>query len=116
MKTALVILALLVAISVQAQSNIVYADALAAGWADWSWGTTVYFTNASPVYAGTASLKVVQSAWGELSLHHASITSNAYRFLEFQIHGGTAGGQQLQMRLEDENTGTSTAALNLENY
>jgi phosphatidylinositol glycan class B len=99
-----------------AQTENVYLDALGTGWDNWSWSGTYYFTNTSPVYAGTASIKITQQAWGALSLHHASIASNAYAYVEFYIHGGTAGGQLLQMHLEDDNTGHGSSSVNLENY
>ena len=34
----------------------IYTDALASGWQDWSWHTTVDLSNASPVHSGTASI------------------------------------------------------------
>lgn len=100
--------------SAVAQTENVYLDSLGVGWQNWSWGGAYYFTNNSPVYAGTASIKAVQGAWGGLSLHHASIASNAYPYLEFYIHGGASGGQLLSVRLEDDNTGTSSTALPLD--
>jgi phosphatidylinositol glycan class B len=109
-----ILLTLFAATTTPAQTENVYLDALGAGWANWSWGGTYYFTNNSPVYAGSASIKAVQGAWGGLSLHHASIASNAYQYLEFYIHGGVSGGQLLSVRLEDDNTGTSSTALPLD--
>src|ERR1700722_1111283 len=114
---ALVLIALLVGgLTATAQTENVYLDALGSNWQNWSWSGAYYFTNASPVYAGTASIKISQQAWGGLSLQHASIASNAYGYVEFYIHGGTTGGQLLQVRLEDDNTGISSTGLNLENY
>ena len=116
-RVALVHVALLVGCSEAiAQTENVYLDALGSSWENWSWNGTYYFTNASPVYAGTNSVKVTQQAWGGLSMHHPSIASNAYKYVEFYIHGGTTGGQQLQVRLEDDNTSTSSTSLNLENF
>ena len=114
---ALVLTALLVGGSTAlSQTENVYLDALGSNWENWSWSGSYYFTNASPVYAGTNSIKITQQAWGGLSLHHPSIASNAYVYLEFYIDGGAAGGQLLQARLEDDNTGTSSTSVNLENY
>jgi hypothetical protein len=49
---------------------LIYSDALASGWANWSWSTAVTFSNASPVHAGAASMAVTyQAAWGGLYLH-----------------------------------------------
>jgi GPI mannosyltransferase 3 len=114
---ALVLTALLVGGSMAiAQTEDVYLDVLGSDWQNWSWGGTYYFTNAAPVYAGTASIKITQQPWSGLSLQHSSIASNAYAYVEFYIHGGTTGGQLLQVRLEDDNTGISSTGLNLENY
>jgi phosphatidylinositol glycan class B len=100
----------------RAQTENVYLDALGSGWENWSWSGTYYFTNTSPVYAGSSSIKITQQAWAALALHHPSIASNAYKYVEFYIHGGTVGGQQLQVWLQDDNTGTNSAAINLNNY
>src|SRR5436309_1033312 len=115
-----IVFSLLTAASAFAQTENVYVDGLGSGWQSWSWPVNAepnyFFTNASPVYAGTASIKLVQSAWAGLSLHHTSIATNAYQFLEFYIHGGTSGGQLLDVHLEDDATGASAAHLNLESY
>ncbi|HVM60364.1 MAG TPA: glycoside hydrolase family 44 protein [Verrucomicrobiae bacterium] len=99
-----------------AQTENIYIDALASDWQSWSWGGAYYFTNTSPVYSGTASIKISQQPWGALSLYHSSIASNAYRYFQFYIDGGNTGGQLLQVFLIDDNTGTSSTSLNLENY
>ena len=36
----------------------IYGDALASGWADWSWNTTVQVTTTSPVHTGSHSISV----------------------------------------------------------
>src|SRR5258706_351194 len=92
--TAIIILFV---VSAQAQTENVYVDALGSGWDNWSWSGTYYFTNNSPVYTGSASIKLTQTANGGLSLHHASIASNAYSWLSFYTHGGTRGGQLLSV-------------------
>lgn len=40
----------------------IYAEALAGGWADWSWDTTRDFVNTSPVHGGAHSLAVTFNA------------------------------------------------------
>jgi len=51
----------------------VYADALAAGWENYSWGGQVDFAVATPRYEGTRSLSfTVTSAWGALYLHRTA--------------------------------------------
>jgi hypothetical protein len=82
-----------------AQSNLtIYADSLAAGWADYSYGTTRSFANTSPVHSGTHSISVtITNAYGGLQLFHPPMTNTAYAFLSFWLNGGASGGQQLQM-------------------
>ncbi len=38
------------------QSIVVYDDALASGWQDWSYDATINFDNASPVHSGAKSI------------------------------------------------------------
>jgi hypothetical protein len=77
----------------------IYSDALAPGWANWSWSTAVTFSNASPVHAGAASMAVThQSAWAGLYLHvDPSLDGTSFRALRFWVHGGTTGGQRVRV-------------------
>lgn len=78
----------------------VYTDALASGWQDWSWDTTVDRSNATPVHSGTASIAATYTAaWGGLYLHANSLDISAYDTLRFWLHGGTAGGQRVSISL-----------------
>jgi uncharacterized repeat protein (TIGR01451 family) len=80
---------------------VVYDDALASGWQNWSWDTTVNLSNASPVYSGTASIAVTYtSAWGGLYLHANSVDISAYDTLRFWLHGGSTGGQEISVGID----------------
>jgi hypothetical protein len=84
----------------QAASDLtIYGDALAAGWADWSWGTTRNLSNASPVQGGTASISVkYEAAWAGFYLHaNTPVDLANYDRLRFWIHGGSAGSQRLRV-------------------
>ena len=49
---------------------IIYDDALASGWANWSWDATVNLNNTTPVHGGTHAIAVTYTAaWGALYLH-----------------------------------------------
>jgi len=82
-----------------AQSNLViYAGSLAAGWQDWSYGSTRNFATPSPAWSGSNSISVtVNSAWGAIVLAHANLASTPYAFVSFWLNGGVSGGQQLQL-------------------
>jgi alpha-L-arabinofuranosidase len=92
----------------QAQAPLViYSDSLLNGFQDWSWATR-NLSNASPVHAGTRSISVTASAWQGLSFHHADLSATVYTNLSFWVHGGTGGGQRLQLYV-DYGTNTGTA-------
>jgi hypothetical protein len=101
---------LLVAVAA-AQPLTVYHDSLAAGWQNWSWGTTLNFANGSPVYGGGGqSIAVTHAAaWAGLYLHTTALVSGAqYGTLRFAIHGGASGGQTIAVNAADaaQNFGT----------
>jgi hypothetical protein len=86
----------------------VYADTLASGWEDWSWDTTVNLANAAPVHSGGASVAATYvAADGGLYLHKASaLAGSSYSAVRFWIHGGGAGGPQVQFKVitaDDQN-------------
>jgi hypothetical protein len=90
-----------------AQSTI-YTDALGAGWQSWSWNSTINFANPTPVYTGSQSIAVSSTAWGALSLYHPAVTAANYATLEFYIHGGAAGGQDINLLIENDDAGQSS--------
>ncbi|MDQ3815364.1 MAG: cellulase [Armatimonadota bacterium] len=82
----------------QAQTNqTIYTNALLNGWENWGWATLNY-QNSSPTHSGTASISVSAAAWEALYLHHAAFDTTPYASLSFWIHGGSTGGQRLQVQ------------------
>ncbi|GIV95981.1 MAG: hypothetical protein KatS3mg057_0638 [Herpetosiphonaceae bacterium] len=77
-------------------TTIIYHDALAASWQNWSWAS-VDFQATSPVYSGTNSIAVTYSGWDGLYLYHPGLDTGGSSRLRFFIHGGNAGGQQLHV-------------------
>src|SRR5512145_2185597 len=85
---------------------IIYDDALAGGWADWSWGATVATNNSSPTHTGSASIstQIDNTQWGGLYLcTSTALPGYAYTGVKFWIHGGAAGGQQISFKVIDTN-------------
>jgi hypothetical protein len=81
-----------------AQTNqAVYTDSLQNGWENWSWAT-VNIANNSPVHSGPSSISVSSTNWQALYLHHSAQSGAAFTNLTFWIHGGTAGGQIVQVQ------------------
>ncbi len=86
----------------------VYADAIASGWQDWSWGgVTRSFAQSSPVHAGSAAIGVTYTdGWSGLQLGDPSaVDVSAYDSLRFWVHGGTAGGQGIQVSRRQQRHG-----------
>src|SRR5262245_26602022 len=88
------------ALSTRAQTHpAIYTDALVNGWQNWSWAT-VNLSATSPVHSGTSSASVTAAAWQAIYLHHDAFDSSGYSNLVFWLHGGSAGGQLLQVQAE----------------
>jgi hypothetical protein len=98
-------------LSASAADLVIYTDTPGAGWANWSWDTTVSFNNAVPVYSGTASVSVTfDAAWGGFYLHtDNTVDSASYTHVSFCLHGGSTGNQQVQFCTYDSNNKMSTA-------
>jgi len=78
---------------------VVYADKLESGFQDWSWATRD-LNNPSPTHSGSRSMSVTAAAWGAASFHHADFDAATFAALDFWAHGGSAGGQRLQVYAE----------------
>lgn len=91
---------LAVTLSTQADQQI-YTDSLQNGWQDWSWATR-NFNNTTPVHAGTKSISVNAASYTAVSFWHSPQIASAFFGFSFWIHGGTSGGQTLQVYAEKD--------------
>jgi hypothetical protein len=101
--SALLLTCLLSAIAIPRQraaalQTDVYVDGLAPGWLNWSWAQ-VDLANASPVHAGTASIRVSFGAWQGLYLATPGFSTLGFDEIRFFVHGGAAGGQHMNLYL-----------------
>ena len=93
--TLLVVLSL--SSPVHAASQAIYDDALAVGWADWSWAS-VDLSASAPVHGGSQSVAVTYTGgWQGLYLAHPGLSTLGFTGLRFFAHGGGSGGQLLQV-------------------
>ncbi|HWN71154.1 MAG TPA: glycoside hydrolase family 44 protein, partial [Haliangium sp.] len=96
---------LVLAEAVQAVGSelVVYDDALGAGWASWSWSTSIDPAATSPVQSGARALAVTyQAAWAGLYLRSSTaIDPASHDTVRFWIHGGASGGQKVKLQLRD---------------
>lgn len=68
---------------------VVYDDALAAGWQNWSWDTTVNFAATAQVKTGTKAIAITHTkAWAGFSVRApAAINTAGYSAIRFWIYG-----------------------------
>lgn len=88
---------------------VIYSDALAAGWVDWSWDTNRNLKSFAQKKEGKYAIAVkYNKAWAGLYLHtDTPLSTNTYKRLRFWAHGGTDGGQPIWVSLIDGNGNTS---------
>jgi len=92
---------------------VLYDNALRNGYADGTWANVPDYSlaNTSPVYGASGnSIRFVARSWGGLQFVANSSEFNLvdYQSLTFQVNGGSAGAQKLQMYVCD-NYGGLTA-------
>lgn len=92
-----------------AANLMIYDDALASGWDDWSWSTTAS-ANTNRKKIGTASLAVkYNSGWAGLSYHAGIAIKGAdYSAIRFWVYGSTGSGL-LRLYTESDSGNQSTA-------
>lgn len=100
--TFLILISLVPAQPAQAQSQTpIYTDALATGWADWSWGINVNWNNTSIVHSGSSGIAVTFSqAWDGLQIGWNGaqpLALDATNSLVFWANGGVSGGQTIRV-------------------
>jgi hypothetical protein len=88
----------------------IYADALAADWANWSWSSTVNFNETVIKKNGTASTKVTANAgWSALSLRKGTaLSTSGYTKITFWAHGGTGSNKSIKVYASTADSGGDT--------
>ncbi len=76
----------------------IYDEALAPGWQNWSWAT-VDLASTAQANTGTVSVAVTPAPSRRCicDLPTRRVDTNGYLNLTFYVHGGTAGGQIVQV-------------------
>src|SRR3954468_13123294 len=95
------------ALSSQAD-QLIYNDSLQNSWQNWSWAT-VDFNQTVTKHSGTKAISVTASAWSAVSFWHPAQNASAFTDFSFWIHGGSAGGQPLQVYAENDSGGAHAA-------
>lgn len=97
----MVLLLLLASMSIPARGQAnqgIYTETLMNGWQNWSWAA-VNFAATAAAHGGTQSVSIDAGAYQALYLHHAAFDTSLYQSLNFWIHGGSGGGQRLQVQV-----------------
>ncbi len=84
-----------------AADQLIYGDALAPGWANWSWTDAVDFANPAPVRSGVASIAIgFSAAYQGFSLRISPpLNASSANAIAFSIYGGP-GGNQLSLTVQ----------------
>jgi hypothetical protein len=74
---------------------MIYDDALADGWEDWSWGGTIDLAGTAPVQIGAHAVNATLNGWGGFSPNRPSgaIDTTGYDAVKFWVHGGTGANK-----------------------
>ncbi|MFN8528332.1 MAG: glycoside hydrolase family 44 protein [Anaerolineae bacterium] len=95
----------------QGTTESIYEDALASGWDNWSWGSTIDYGLTSPVHSGSAAISVtINEAWAGLYLHAHEAIPPLFETLRFWVWGN---GASLVVSLYNEASDQNTQVLTL---
>ncbi len=90
---ALVAIFAMTSVAVRADEAVYTDNALASGWQDWSWGSTIVYT-ATDMKEGISSISVNSTAYSALSLYDPT-PFLTYAGLAFDISVGTISVVQI---------------------
>jgi hypothetical protein len=96
----------------QAQASLIlYDDALASGWQNWSWSTTVNLNATAQRQSGSRAIAATYTGgWAGVYLRSSAALADGYTTLRFWAHGGTSGGQQIRVVFYDQAGGSTAGA------
>jgi hypothetical protein len=94
---------------------IIYEDALAEGWQNWSWNTQVDFANAQPALGRRSAAVTYRGPYSGFSLRApAPIDAQRYSGIAFWVHGGSAGTRSLSFYVQQSDSGDESRKVQLE--
>jgi hypothetical protein len=90
---------------------MIYDDALASGWQDWSWSATIDLAGTSPVRFGDHAVNATMDGWGAFSpaMWSGAIDTFGYSAVKFWVHGGS--GSDKVLRFFSEGDGGASPAV-----
>lgn len=105
------------AMTTSSSSTTIYDDALALGWENWSWDSTVSFNQTSPLFSGSHAISFqANNAWAGLYLHSdTTINTAPYAYLQFAFYA-TQPDQKYSVVFHDLNYNVLGAPVSLDTY
>lgn len=85
----------------EADARVVYRDALASAWEDWSWYSKIDPASREHAHSKPVSIKATLGATGALSLHFPGLDTAPYYWLEFYIYVGDHTLRRLSVYFTD---------------
>jgi hypothetical protein len=80
---------------------VIFSGKLSARWNDWSWPHT-YPVGSGPAFTdGSAAIRFSPANNNGVYFSHAALNTTGFGFLQFWVHGGAAGGQQIAAGMVD---------------
>jgi len=93
--------------------HIIYDDALANSWENWSWNMTVNLNQTTPARGTRSIAATFTQGWDGLQFgHQPALDLSGYDTLRFWIHGGTSGGQTITVHLGGDTSKVVTPQAN----
>ena len=91
----------------QPTNLLVYGDALAGGWADWSWESSVNFASSGQVKVGKTAIAITHNAGNAgFSLRTATpLDGTQYSAIRFWVYGN---GQPLALYIQPSDSGPAS--------
>lgn len=91
----------------------IYIDSMESGFENWSYGGGSNFANTAPVHGGAFSIALTGNQYNAVSFVHpfTALDSTSWPTLKLWVHGGSSGGQSLQLILQNEGVAVAQAPI-----
>ncbi|WP_168224692.1 glycoside hydrolase family 9 protein [Rhodoferax aquaticus] len=92
------------------RETVVYGDALAASWSDWSWDVTSNYKTTSPKKEGSYALRAAYKPWGGVSLRAANAIALSSPNAGLALWAYSAKAMSINVYTQSSDSGVSSPA------
>jgi hypothetical protein len=97
-----------------AAEQIIFDDALAGGWQDWSWGTNYHYLDCDCPQSGSRAVQANFKGWGGLSLRHETgFQTSDYSGISFGLYGVKGNTSISVLAYSDDTTVAGSTTLSV---